>query len=200
MLPSCADVVIVEIVVASDMVAHALSVVMVYGTALVLCIDVFKHHMLYRSLVFESQFQTEEPVFEVVHQITALFVDVPFFTLTIAVVVELQHGRVVFEELVGVGTEPPTVIVPVDTCHPAAYRVTCHIGVDTLIGVSTAGFECMPEGLESSLSLIHLHRAVGLAHVGCTSEDGGHLHSQLHREGHEPVFIAYFQVSRLGMV
>ena len=92
--------------------------VVVDGAALVFGIDVFKHHVLYHAVVLEAEFGAEHHVFEVVEHVATLLLRHPFCTFSVAVVVELQHGGVVFKELVGIKRQLPYVGIVVDACYP----------------------------------------------------------------------------------
>ena len=113
-LPSCIDVVVVEVVTTADMVLPALRMVVIDRTALILCIEVFERHATHRPLVFRPVAGAEQPVFEIIEEVLALLLHVPFFALAIAVVVELEHRGVVFEEFIRIDAEAPGVRVVVD--------------------------------------------------------------------------------------
>ena len=88
--------------------------VVIDRTALILCIEVFERQATHRPLVFRPVDGAEQPVFEIIEEVLALLLHVPFFALAIAVVVELEHRGVVFEEFIRIDAEAPGVRVVVD--------------------------------------------------------------------------------------
>ena len=56
--PSGIHVMVVVVVLATDMVGHGRSMVMIYGTTLVFTVKILKHHRLYGPLLFGMELRS----------------------------------------------------------------------------------------------------------------------------------------------
>ena len=79
------------VVQSSYVVGYYHAVVMVYGSALVTAVDVFNDDVVERMKVFQTQFYSRKNVPERIEQHSVLFLLVPFFSLSVAVIVEVYE-------------------------------------------------------------------------------------------------------------
>ena len=109
---------VVIIVYASYVVGERRSVVVIHRSALILCVYILEHYVAYPRAIFEVHLHAEHHVLQVVEQKLALFLLLPLVTAAVAVVVDEEHGGVVFKILVGVYAQTPAVTVVVHAHEP----------------------------------------------------------------------------------
>ena len=177
-LPTGIGAVVVVVIVAGDMVGDIHGMVVIERAALILGIEILYHHIMEPAAVLEIEFGTEHDVLEVIHIETAVLLHHILVALAIAVVVEHEHTRMVFKEVVGVKPQPPGIGVVVDTHEPAAQLVALYIGIFTLAHVATTRDKGIPERAQPGIAFFGLYRTIFLRHIGSTTKLGTHLESQ----------------------
>ena len=106
----------------------------------------------------------------------------------------------VFKEVVGIETETPLVAVEVEARQPAAKTVSRTTGIFVVNGIFSTRYQCPQHTFQASLlDDDFLRRTVGMETIGFSSELGGKLCSQLHRE-QDFIGIADLQITRLGVI
>lgn len=202
MLPARIDVVVVVVVTACDVVAHGGRTVVVDGAALVLGVQVLHHHVPEPGAVMEVQLQPQHDVFQVVEHEATVFLLVPLFPLSVAIVVHEEHLRVVIEIVVSVEMSPEEVAIVVEPGHPTAHLVARHVLIESLARVSTARHESPPEGTDALVALDVPRGLPVLAHgtVSVTTKLGAHLQAKLQRPGAEALLAADLEITGLAVI
>ena len=198
MLPTGVDVVVVVAVAAADVVGQRGRVVVVDGAALVLRVDILKHDVAQPRAILYVQLQAEQHVLQVVDEVATLLPDSPLVACSVAVVVELQHRRVVFEVFIDVESQLPGIVVVVHAHHPRAQLVALGILIlGAFLGhVGTTWHEGVPHAAQSVVALVDAHVAAP-RHIGRTAKLGSHLQTEFEGEREEALGIANHQVTGL---
>ena len=202
MLPTGIDIVVVEVVVATHVHLVVMRVVVVNRSALVFGIDILHYDVPYPPVVLEVELHSEEPVGEVVEYELTFLLHIPLLARSVTVVVNQEHGRMVFEILVGIERELPGIGIVVQSCYPAAEVVSFRILIygRHLRSISSAWYQSLEHALQASVVLHDSLFASSIKHVACSTELCRHFQSKLKREWHEAVRIAYHYVARLAVV
>ena len=102
--------------------------------------------------------------------------------------------------MVGIETEAPLIAVEVEARQPAAQTVSRTTGIFVVNGIFSTRYQCPQHTFQASLlDDDFLRRTIRMETIGFTSELGGKLCSQFHRE-QDFIGIADLQITRLGMI
>ena len=111
---------VVVSVLATDVVADALGVVVVYRSALVASGHILHHCLVEILEVLQFYVKAHEVVLEVVAEITAVNLLVPIAACSVSVIVKQEHRGMVLEVMVHIESCLPRLGFPVEAHHPTA--------------------------------------------------------------------------------
>ena len=77
--------------------------------------------------------------------------------------------------MIGINTDMPGVGLVVETHQPAAQMVSLHIGIGSISGISTTGYEGMKEILKALARRYLHHLAIGSTMIDIATKLGSHL-------------------------
>ena len=98
---------VIVIVHTCHMVGDVFGVVMIVRAALKFRMDVFKYHVAKPTPILDVQLCAEHEIFQLVEIETAVFLHIVFLSGSIAVIVEMEQGRMVFKEMIGIKPQRP---------------------------------------------------------------------------------------------
>ena len=175
MLPAWIVAVIIIVVHSCQVVGNVHRMVVIERSALILGIEILEHHIAKPCAVRKIQFGTQHDVLQLITIVSVLLAVLPFLTLAITVVVEEKHLTVVLKEMIGINTDMPGVGLVVETHQPAAQMVSLHIGIGSISGISTTGYEGMKEILKALARRYLHHLAIGSTMIDIATKLGSHL-------------------------
>ena len=199
MLPAVVEEVVVVVVAPADMLRDGWCVVVIKRAALVLCSQIFKHHIAYPWKGLESNLCPYQEVAEFVQHELPLLLDIPVLARSIAIVIQKQHGGMVFEKVVAIKTQAPRRVVDADSHHVAPQQVAGRILICRLSHVRSARYECPVKILDAFSAFLHLQHSHVVFEIGRSAKLCRHFKPKFKCSG-KFLLIADAQIARLAVI
>src|SRR5574344_950050 len=200
MLPSRVDVVIIIIILSYHMFCYGICMIIVYRTALIFRIKIFKHNIANYIRIFEIYFCSQHDVFQIIHKELFPFPFSVFITIAIAIIIKQKHSRVILKKLICIDAYLKQGCIVIQTKQPTAQVISFHVGIYVTIRyVLTTWNKGIPIAAEARPAMSY-HGSIVFHIIRRATEETGHFQPHLQRYGEETVFIAYFKISCFGMV
>ena len=102
---------------------------MIDGTTLIFRIEILHNNIIQPTELFQFQLCPQEHILEVVKNVATIFLRVPLITCPITIVIEQEHRRLVFEEMIEIGTDREGIGLIVQTHQPRTQMIAPGVAI-----------------------------------------------------------------------